>query len=136
VAATLGPGWRKIGSNVLGELDLRLIMQQLTDETRAVRGATGRGGDRWLLLDKDGRSAFVLKSVWDTDNDARDFFDTFGLAMRNRFAGAKQEEASATRQALTASTAATDVRRDGRGVLVVVSFDRASADQIIAAIQQ
>ncbi|MDQ3812074.1 MAG: hypothetical protein M3336_17465 [Chloroflexota bacterium] len=134
VTAALGEGWRKINSNVMGELDIRLVLEQLTDASRATRGSSGWGGDRWLLLDKDGRQALVLKTVWDSDADARNFLDTFGLAMRNRFAGARQEEGSSTRQALTAPTAATEVRRNGRDVLVVISFDRPSAEAIMAVL--
>jgi hypothetical protein len=129
-ASGLGPGWRTIKSNVLGELDLRLILTQLTDSTRGVRGASGWAGDRWQLLEKDGRQALVIKSVWDSDNEARTFLETFGLAMRNRFAGAKQEEASPTRQALSASTAASEVRRNAATVVVVIAFDRATAETI------
>jgi hypothetical protein len=134
LSASLGDGWRSINANVLGELDTRLVLEQLTDQTRAVRGSSGWAGDRWQLLEKDGRQALVIKSVWDSDASARAFFDTFGLAMQNRFAGAKQEEVSATRQALTATSGATDVRRDGSNVLVVVSFDRPSADAIVSAV--
>ena len=54
--------------------------------------------------------------------------------MQNRFLGATQEEASATRQALTASTAATEVRRNGQTVVAVISFDRPSAEAIVAAV--
>src|SRR5947209_7143135 len=132
-AGGLGPGWRTIKSNVLGELDLRLILTQLTDSTRGVRGASGWAGDRWQLVEKDGRQALVIKSVWDSDNEARTFLETFGLAMRNRFAGAKQEEASPTRQALTASTAATEVRRNAATVVAVIAFDRATAETIANA---
>jgi hypothetical protein len=134
LSPSLGDGWRQINSNVMGELDIRLILEQLTDQTRAVRGSSGWGGDRWELLEKDGRQALVLKTVWDTDNDARNFFDTFGLALRNRFAGARQEEQSSTRQALTAATAATELRRSGRQCLVVISFDRPSAEAIVTAV--
>lgn len=131
---SLGDGWREINSNILGELDLRLILAQLTDTATAMRGSNGWGGDRWELLEKDGHQALVLSTVWDTENDARNFFTAFGVAMSNRFVGAKQEEASATRQALTASNAATEVRRNGQAVLVVISFDRPSADAIVAAL--
>jgi hypothetical protein len=131
---SLGDGWRKISSNVLGELDIRLILSQLTDTATAVRGSSGWGGDRWELLEKDGRQALVISSVWDTENDARNFFTTFGLAMKNRFVGATEEEASVTRQALTTPTAATEVRRNGQAVLCVISFDRASAEAIVAAL--
>jgi hypothetical protein len=131
---SLGDGWRKINSNVLGELDLRLILSQLTDTATGVRGSSGWGGDRWELLEKDGHQALVISSVWDTQNDAKNFFETFGLAMKNRFPAANTEEASATRQALTAPTAATEVRRNGLNVLVVLSFDRSSAESIVAAL--
>jgi hypothetical protein len=134
LAASLGDGWRTINSNVMGELDMRLMLEQLTDATRAARGSAGWGGDRWMLLEKDGKQALVLKTVWDSDNDAQDFFDTFGLAMRNRFPGARQDEASATRQALTASTNATEVRLDGKNVLAVISFDRPTAEAIVTAV--
>jgi hypothetical protein len=134
LSTTLGPSWRKINSNVLGELDLRLILEQLTDRTRAVRGASGWGGDRWQLLERDGQQAVVIKSVWDSQNDAQNFFETMSLGLKNRFFGAHEEEASATRQALTASNGATEVRRDGANVLVVISFDRPSAEAIVSAV--
>jgi hypothetical protein len=54
--------------------------------------------------------------------------------MRNRFSGAKQEEASTTRQALTASTAATEIRRNGSTVVAIISFDRPSAEALVAAL--
>jgi hypothetical protein len=134
LATSMGAGWRKINSNVMGELDIRLVLEQLTDTGRATRGSTGWGGDRWMLLEKDGRQALVMKTVWDGETDARNFFDTWGLAMRNRFSGAKQEEASTTRQALTASTAATEIRRNGSTVIAIISFDRPSAEALVAAL--
>jgi hypothetical protein len=111
-----------------------LILEQLTDRSRAVRGASGWGGDRWQLLEKDGRQALVIKSIWDSENDAINFFETFGLAMKNRFRGATEEEMSASRQALTAANGATEVQRTGANVLVVISFDRPSAEAIAAAV--
>jgi hypothetical protein len=130
----LGSGWRLINSNVFGELDLRLILTQLTNATRGVRGAAGWGGDRWALLEKDGQQALVIKSVWDTESDARTFFDTFGLAMKNRFPTAREDEASAARQALTASGYASEIRRNAATVVVVISFDRPTAEAIAAAV--
>ena len=47
LAQSMGDGWRVINSNVMGELDLRLVLEQLTDPTRAARGSAGWGGDRW-----------------------------------------------------------------------------------------
>ena len=134
LSSQIGPGWRLINSNVFGELDLRLILTQLTSSTRGVRGSAGWGGDRWALLERDGQQALVIKSVWDTENEARNFFDTFAVAMKNRFPTAKEEEASAARQALTASGYATDIRRNAATVVVVISFDRPTAEAIAAAV--
>jgi hypothetical protein len=85
-------------------------------------------------VEKDGQQALVIKSVWDTESDARTFFDTFGLAMKNRFSTAKEEEASAARQALTASGSASEIRRSAATVVVVISFDRPTAEAIAAAV--
>jgi hypothetical protein len=133
---SLGDGWRKINSNVLGELDIRLILSQLTDSAHGLRGSGGWAGDRWELLEQNGRQALVISTVWDTPNDASNFFQTFGLAMKNRFPTAKEEEVSPTRQALTAATAATELRRTGANVLAVISFDRPTAEAIITALGQ
>ncbi len=131
---TLGDGWREISSNVFGELDLRLILTQMTDTTSGVRGASGWSGDRWELLEKGGQQALVSKSVWDSDADATTFFQTFSQAMQNRYFGAQVEAASDSRAALTTSNAATEVRKNGSTVVAVISFDRPSAEAIANAV--
>ena len=130
----LGAGWREIHSSVFGEFGFREFLERFTDRTRAQRGAAGWAGDRWSLLEKDDRQAVVLKTVWETDNDAQQFFDTFGLALKNRFGGAK-EDASTDHQSLLASTNASDVRRSAQTVTAVISFDRPSVDAILTALQ-
>src|SRR4030081_1400069 len=105
-----------------------VILTQLTNSSRGVLGAAGWGGDRWALLEKDGQQALVIKSVWDTESDARNFFDTFGLALKNRFTGATEGEATAAGRALTSSAASTEVRRNAATVVVVISFDRPTAE--------
>ncbi len=134
LAAAMGEGWRQIDSNVLGELDTRIAMEQFGDRSTAARAAAGWGGDRWSLLERDGRQAVVLKARWDTENDAREFFDTFGLALKSRFSVSRVEDESANRQALTAVTYATELRRGGRDTLVVISFDRPTAEALTRAV--
>lgn len=132
LASTMGEGWRQISSNTLGEFQLRAVLEQFTDTSRAARGASGWAGDRWQLLEKDGKQALVLRTTWSSENEAHTFFDTYGLALASRFGGARREEASDTRQALTAATAATELRIKGREVLAVISFDRPTAEALAA----
>jgi hypothetical protein len=130
----LGDGWREISSNVFGELDLRLVLTQMTDSATGVRGASGWSGDRWELLEKGGRQALVSKSVWDSEADATTFFQTFSQATQNRYFGAQVDAATDTRAALTTSNAATEVRKNGNTVVAVISFDRPSAEAIANAV--
>lgn len=133
LAAALGDGWRRVNGNTLGELYLRILVQQYADAAQAQVAAAGWGGDRWQLLEKDGRSAVVLRTVWDTEQDAREFFTAYGAGLTRRFAGATRVEDTGTRQALTTPTHATELRRRGAEVLAVIAFDRSSAEALATA---
>ncbi len=133
LAAAMGDGWRQVGSNVLGEFELQVATEQFTDHTRAVQGTSGWAGDRWQVIEKEGRDALVLQTTWDSETAAKAFFDTYGLALANRFGGAHQEAMTDSRQALTAATDATELRVNGNNVLVVISFDRPTAEALAAA---
>jgi hypothetical protein len=134
VARRLGPDWRKVGNGVLGELDTRVVLEQWgTDHADAVRTASGWSGDQWQVVEKDGRSAIVVKSTWETPDAARSFFSAYTRGFRTRFDSATVEESSSTRQALTTPVAATDVTVQGSDVLTVIAFDRESANAIVDA---
>jgi hypothetical protein len=135
LATTLGSDWRRVGGGVLGELDTRVLLEQWgTDHTEAVRVAAGWSGDRWQVVDRDGRSAIVVKSTWETPAAARDFFSSYARGLRTRFDAATVDESSATRQALTTPVAATDLQLHGNDVLAVIAFDRESANAIVGAV--
>ena len=42
-------------------------------------------GDRWLLVEKDGRSAIVLKTTWESEAAAGNFFSAYRRGLRARF---------------------------------------------------
>ena len=134
LAARLGPDWRQVGSGVLGELDLRVLLEQYGDRSEAARVAPGWSGDRWLLLEQNGHTLITLKTTWDSEASARAFFAAYGRGLRARFPGATAEQAGSDHEALTAPTAATDLRLTGRDVLAVIGFDRQSVDGALAAL--
>jgi len=126
--------WRKVGSGVLGELDVRVLLEQYGDHVEASRVAAGWSGDRWQLLEKDGRTTIVLETAWDSEASAGAFFSAYKRGLRARFPSAATEEDSISRQALSTPTAASDVRLSGQNVLVVIGFDRVDDDAVIAAL--
>jgi hypothetical protein len=134
VAERLGPEWRRLGSGVLGELDTRVLLEQWgSDRPDAARVAAGWAGDRWQLVEKDGRSAIVVKSTWESADAARSFFGAYSRGLRMRFDSAMTEESSSTRQALWTPVTATDLRLQGSDVLGVIAFDRESASALVDA---
>jgi hypothetical protein len=135
VAASLGPDWRPIGSGALGELDTRVLLEQWgSDRADAARVAAGWAGDRWQVMEKDGRAAIVVKSTWESSDAARSFFSSYARGLRTRFDAAMTEESSSTRQALTTPVTATDLQLRGNDVLTVIAFDRDSATAIVNAV--
>jgi hypothetical protein len=136
LAAGLGPDWHQVGSDVLGELLTRALLEQGgADAGQASRVAAGWRGDRWQLIEQDGGgSAMVVRWTWATPAAAADFFAAYANGLANRFQSATIEESSATRQALTAPAVATDLRLSGSAVLAIIASDRATADALAGAI--
>jgi hypothetical protein len=134
IAASLGGSSRRVGSGVLGELDTRVLLEQWgSDHADAVRIASGWTGDHWQLIDKDGRSAIVFKSTWESAAAASDFFSAYARGLRTRFDSATTDDSSRTHQALTTPVAATDLQLQGSDVLLVIAFDRDTANAIDSA---
>ena len=76
--ALLGEGWTVVERNVMGELFLRSYFESDLDRETAAAAAAGWGGDEFLLLETPtGEDALSIFSVWDTEEDANEFADTF-----------------------------------------------------------
>ena len=84
----LGPGWVIVQKDTLGELFLQsyLMTGGAIDEGR--EAAAGWGGDSYVLLKNiDGSGLLVISVVWDTLNDAIEFYDLFLSLTQNRTGG-------------------------------------------------
>ncbi|HZJ46388.1 MAG TPA: hypothetical protein VFD63_21595 [Pyrinomonadaceae bacterium] len=91
--ASLGPGWKRIAYDVMGEWGYYLALDEyLKDGTGSKRAAAGWAGDRFAVYEgSNPGDLFVPQmTVWDTANDAREFFDAYSQRIAKRFAGAKE----------------------------------------------
>jgi hypothetical protein len=80
IRAMLGPNWKRIDYDVNGEWSLYLILDeylQAKDESK--RAAAGWGGDRYSTYEesKTGQVFIVQRSEWDSQTDAREFYDAY-----------------------------------------------------------
>ena len=73
----LGGGWKHVRTGVLGELFITAWLETDFSPQAASIAATGWGGDAYSLFEgPDGQGVLVLATVWDSEQDAEEFFAT------------------------------------------------------------
>jgi hypothetical protein len=86
--------WRRVESDVNGEWTYYLILDQfLSAPAESKRAAAGWAGDRYALYEGPVGQVFLAQlTAWDTEADAREFFDAYVKRTGLRYAGAKRLE--------------------------------------------
>ncbi len=95
LAQVLGAGWRRTDYDVNGEWGCYLILNQfLVVEAEAKQAAAGWGGDRYALYEnaRTGANMIAQLSAWDTETDAREFFDAYAKRTARRYKGSLFDE--------------------------------------------
>lgn len=86
IALNPHPTWKKLHENTVGELGIRSLISQRQPSEKAATAAAGWGGDRYVLYEiEHGKWVLVWKTVWDTEKDAREFFDVAEDFYRYRY---------------------------------------------------
>jgi hypothetical protein len=93
LSVTLSDGWEQIESDVVGEWFTYLMLAkgyqpeiQLEAET-AREASEGWGGDTYHIYFNsiNNQAALIIKTVWDTHRDAKEFFDAFEMYGETRW---------------------------------------------------
>ena len=108
LAAEMGDGWTESIQDTFGEFQIGVWLRQSgISASDASAAAAGWGGDRLAVLDGPGEAwAVVMRTTWDTDEDATAF------------------RAGGRRRGRRAGRAAGTVIADGRDITVVVRVGR------------
>jgi hypothetical protein len=82
--------WKRLDYDVQGEWGWYLILDQfLKSPAESRRAAAGWGGDRYAVYESPkGEVLIASVSTWDTENDAREFFDAYVKRVGIRYASA------------------------------------------------
>jgi hypothetical protein len=95
----LSAPWKRIGTNVLGELSLYLVLNRFIERHKAVRASQGWDGDRLEVFEHpNGNLAFILRSLWDTEEDAREFAAAYSDVVQKKYPGAQLVNAGVSRR--------------------------------------
>jgi hypothetical protein len=87
IGPALGEDFERLERNTMGEMMVltwgKIVAQ---DPVRALRGSRGWGGDRYDLWVRRGSDRTILAwwSTWDTEQDAKEFFDLARKALTIR----------------------------------------------------
>lgn len=72
--------------NGLGEFETRLVLfQQLKDAPTAARGASGWGGDRYMVVNTPRGAGITWLTLWDSPFEAAEFRFVLSTALERRF---------------------------------------------------
>ena len=86
----LSPSWKRVYSNTLGEFRLYLHLKEFLSEQQAKWGAQGWDGDRVELFENpDGKLTLVLRSVWDSEKEAKQFSQAYADLINQRYPDAQ-----------------------------------------------
>jgi hypothetical protein len=94
------PAWHRIDSDINGEWTYYLILDQfLNSPAESKRAAAGWAGDRYALYEGPEGQVFLAQvAAWDTENDAREFFDAYVKRTELRYPDGKQLDSGDPRQ--------------------------------------
>jgi hypothetical protein len=87
LSARLGGGWRPATQIGFGELDLRLLLETRMPQATAEAAAAGWDGARLRSFERGGRTALVLRTVWDSTAEAAEFCTAVTRWATARFGG-------------------------------------------------
>ena len=122
LSASLGRGWRMADNDVQGEWGCYILLDEFLQAIDvSKRAAAGWGGDRYALFVGPQKTDAVvaLKTVWDTEADAREFFDAYTRRTTKRYGAEPAEVAPADRQVWKTSEGSVVVERQGSAVVVL-----------------
>ncbi|MCR4315983.1 MAG: hypothetical protein NUW37_06485 [Planctomycetes bacterium] len=80
-----GDDWKLLGSDTLGEFDMRLMYRYHGQADKANDIAEGWQGDKYYCVEnEDGVAILVWATTWDTEKDAQDFATSYVSVLENK----------------------------------------------------
>ena len=129
--STPGEGWKEVGRNVVGEMQLGVLLRRHGGKA----AAAGWDGDRFAVFEgPDGKLGLVWLTTWDTEDDAREFARQYARFQTTKL-GEGVEPPDAFPDAIRRPHAGTvyAVERRGKDVAVVEGFAAEATERLLEA---
>lgn len=130
LSPALDASWQEIDQNILGELGILIWLIDKVEPDQAINGAAGWDGDRYTLwLNDNDQPLLGHVSIWESEMEAREFFETATIGLNLRHGEATYTE-TATEHRWQSSTTSTLLRQRGNQILLIISPDNTLLDKV------
>ncbi len=118
-----GGGWKEAFQNVHGEFSVNILLKEFRSEklgpSMIRKASEGWDGDRYVILERDGKETmYVWYTTWDSEEDAREFYEAYELALARKHAF-ELEEKERTTLVFKTKSGTVSLERRGADVLVL-----------------
>lgn len=127
-----GEGWAEVGQNVVGEMQLSIL---LGGKASGRKAAAGWDGDRFAVFERaDGALGLVWRTTWDSENDAQEFATSYAKFQTSKLEpGAIEPEEVPEVLTRERDGATYAIERRGSDVVVVEGFSKDVTERLTAS---
>ncbi len=137
VSSALGQGWVQTETNVIGEWYTYLILakgyrfETQIDDTLARTASEGWGGDEFQVYYNPStqQSVLIISAIWDTNKDAREFYDAFKQYGIARWGTPSSQSGSVTNW--QSGSQSVRIKYETPRTLIVIAPDSITLDLVI-----
>jgi hypothetical protein len=121
LAGSLGPNWKKADADVNGEFGYLVALSEFIPKRTARTAADGWGGDRYVLYENKATGALLLAqyTAWDTENDAKEFFDAYSERTLKRYKLSKAMDLNARPRVYETNEGLASIELRGKDVVMI-----------------
>lgn len=128
-----GP-WKESFNNVHGEFAIRLLLREFKSDKLRSRmidqAAEGWGGDRYVVMEDDKKNTmYVWYTTWDTQKDAKEFYDAYCLALEKKYDQEAKEGPREDKTGFSTPSGLVQIELKGQDVLVFDGATQAMLDK-------
>lgn len=121
LVGALGSDWKKADADVNGEFGYLVALSEFIPKSAARLAAGGWGGDRYALYENTATGALVLAqyTTWDTENDAKEFFEAYSERTQKRYKLAKPADLNVNPGVYQTNEGLASIELRGKDVVMI-----------------
>lgn len=126
-------GWTPLHGNVMGELEMKLLLRTYLSERRAKRASQGWDGDCYRTYQGEEGVILIWLTTWDNPGDAQQFYTTYQRLIKKKYRYERMEEDQGNSCLWQTEEAMVYLERRGEDVLVIEGISKPHLAPIITA---